>query len=61
MTELLLLTGDLPFKIVTPSNTFSFPTPARRDLFLESWRHANHNSGIPMPVEGPDYKLEGPA
>lgn len=38
-----------------------FLTEAERDSFLESWAGVRENLGEPLPVEGTDYQLEGPA
>lgn len=58
-------TGTLPYRVhllrtVLAAKMFAFPTPEARDAFLESWAGVCGNTGIPLPVEGADYLLEGP-
>lgn len=56
------LTGNHPYRVCLPpgvvsAQTFSFPTPEDRDLFLESWAGVRENLGERLPAEGVDYEL----
>ena len=59
-------TAALPYRVhllraVLPAKVFTFPTAEARDVFLESWTGLCENAGVPLPTEGVEYLLEGPA
>ena len=59
-------TPTLPYKVrllrtVLAKKIVAFPTAEARDTFLVAWTTMHEEADVPLPAEGVDYELEGPA